>query len=214
MNNRPIPLFEGNITQEQPEQEQPEQEQPVPEQMIHAVSKLQEGISMLGCRLTDLEKDFASKLKYDASKQQIIDRQHEELERYRSAQAEKVSRGIINDVIQEIDDVEKTQKFYANADPTPENYAKLLKLCMDYSESLRDLLERHDVYAFRSEAGSQFSAKRQRAMRTVPVADEACARTIQESLRWGFEDESGKVIRPEMVNVYVYLQPDDNHSDN
>ena len=86
--------------------------------------------------------------------------------------------------------------------PSPENYAKLRKLVLAHAEDLRDLLENNDIDSFRTEAGAAFNHKRHSVLKTVVTDDPSLAKTIQASLRWGFEKD-GKVIRPEKVAVYV-----------
>ncbi len=162
-----------------------------------------QGLDGIMTRLSGLSDDFARKLRYDESKQTIIDRQHAELERYRRDEAFKLGKAIIMDVISEVDSAEKSSKFYENLEDSPENYAKLKKLVLGTSDDLRDLLERNDIFAYRSEPGSSFDAKRQRVLKTVPTGDEALAKTIHESVRWGFES-ADKVVRHELVNVYAY----------
>lgn len=179
-------------------------EVPMTDALVAAQADTASRLGAVETLLATLEKEFNSKMRYDASKQQIIDRQHEELERYRQKQAQQVSRAIISDVISEADDAEKTLQHYRGLEPTPENFAKLLKLVEQHAENLRDLLERNDVFAYRCEPGSPFDARRQRAMRTVETQDPALAKTVQECVRWGYADMDDKVIRPEMVNVFVY----------
>ncbi len=153
-----------------------------------------------------LNSDFARKLRYDAAKQEIIDRQHTELERFRREESAKLSKAIIMDVIEEIDSAEKNEKFYEPLECNEENFAKLKKLVLRVSEDLRDLLERHDIFAYRSTPGSAFDAKRQRVLKTIPTEQQELHKQIQESIRWGFEKDD-KVIRPEQVAVYSYQAP-------
>ncbi len=163
-------------------------------------------LTAIGSTLENLQQRFDDKLRYDESKQLIIDRQHNELEQFRREEFTKLNRAIIQDVIGEIDSVEKHGKFYEALEATPENFAKLLKLFHEFSEDLRDLLERNDVTAYRSESGDIFDAKRQRVLKTVPTDNASLNRTIEENMRWGFE-LNGKVIRPELVSVYVLRTP-------
>ncbi len=163
------------------------------------LSKLEE----LKAQMAKMQASFDGKMRYDESKQQVIDRQHNELERYRQEESAKLSKAIMMDMICEIDSAEKNEKFYESTECTEENFLKLKKLVLRVSEDLRDLLERHDVFAYRSNPGDMFDAKRQRVLKTVPTGDQSLNRIIQESIRWGFERE-GKVIRPEQVAVYSY----------
>lgn len=163
-------------------------------------------LSAVDTQLKNLSDDFARKLKYDASKQEIIDRQHAELERYRREEAAKQTRAIVMDLIAEIDGAERSSEHFATAEATPENYAKLLKLVCGYAEDLRDLLENHDVIAYRSEPGTLFNGKRHSALKTIPTDNPELAKSIQSSIRWGFE-MNDKVIRLEKVAVYVLQKP-------
>ena len=163
-------------------------------------------LSAVDAQLKNLSDDFARKLKYDASKQEIIDRQHAELERYRREEAAKQTRAIVMDLIAEIDGAERSSEHFAAAEETPENFAKLRKLVCGYAEDLRDLLENHDVIAYRSEPGTLFNGKRHSALKTIPTDNPELAKTIQSSIRWGFE-MNDKVIRLEKVAVYVLQKP-------
>ncbi len=157
--------------------------------------------------LAELRAEFAAKLRYDEGRQVVIDRQYQELERFRKEEADKHSRAIVNDVICTIDTVEKNATFYEDMEPTPENFAKLLRLFNGFSEDLRDILENNDIFTYRSEPGSEFNAKRQRVLKTIPTADAALDKAIAHSLRWGFETIENRVIRHELVAVHVY-KPD------
>lgn len=157
--------------------------------------------------ISTLQQSFDSKLKNDKHKDEIIDRQYRELEEFRSGLIEKVTLQIANDIIFEIDDTEKILKFYRNTDFSEENYKKLLKIFQDFSGALRDLLDKHEISSYCGEIGSAFNPKRQRAMKTTETSDASLDKTIKESLRWGFELE-GKIIRAEMVDVYVYKKTD------
>lgn len=202
------PLPEVEDTPDEPIEPTPddafccEEEAPAPEEVAPSTT-LEAGIAAILKQLGALSDDFAHKLRYDANKQAIIDRQHEELERYRQDTAFKLSKALIMDIISEVDSAEKSSKFYETLECTPENYAKLKKLVLGISDDLRDLLERNDIYSYRSEAGTPFNVKRQRVLKTIPTGEEALAKTIQESVRWGFEAVD-KVIRHELVNVYAY----------
>lgn len=181
-----------------------------------ALQDIMELLSGLGGKLEALQsgqtlllKDFESKLKYDAGKQAVIDRQHEELERYRHEESAKLSKAIILDIINEVDSAEKNSAFYSALEPTPENFAKLLRLLMQSADDMRDLLERHDITSYRAESGEPFNAKRQRVLKTVPTDKPELDRTVNASMRWGFESPE-RVIRHELVCVNVYKEPAQN----
>lgn len=158
-------------------------------------------------KISAIQESFESKLKYDKHKNEIIDRQHKELEEFHSGLIRKVTLQMANDIIFEIDDTEKLFKFYEKTEFSEENYKKLLKMFLGFSEGLRDLLDKYEISSYCCEPGAVFNPKRQRAMKTTETAEIALDKTVKESLRWGFELD-GKIIRPEMVNVYVYKKND------
>ena len=153
--------------------------------------------------MMELRKSFDGKLKYDAKKDDIIDRQHKELEGFKSGVADKLANQIVMDLIFEIDSTEKLLAHYQDAEFSEENYKKMLKIFKNFSLSLCDILEKHGVQSYRSEAGGSFDPKRQRALKQTETGDDTLAKTVKAILRPGFERLTG-VVRPEMVDVYVF----------
>ena len=162
---------------------------------------------------TELRDSFDSKLRYDAKKDEIIDRQNSELSQFKSGLVEKVTMQIINDLIGEIDAAQKLARFYANAEFNETNFKKLCKVVCDIPESLCDILEKYGVLAYSSTEGRAFDPKRQRVLKTTETGDASQDKIVRELLRMGFEQEldspnaqgvSLKVLRPEMVDVYVF----------
>lgn len=199
-------LEEASPVEQPPVPQPPPADSVLPEEPVTSMTDNSEILSKLEelkAQMAKMQASFDGKMRYDESKQQVIDRQHNELERYRQEESAKLSKAIMMDMICEIDSAEKNEKFYESTECTEENFVKLKKLVLRISEDLRDLLERHDVFAYRSNPGDMFDAKRQRVLKTVPTGDQSLNRLIQESIRWGFERE-GKVIRPEQVAVYSY----------
>lgn len=179
-----------------------------------------DGVEKIQQELAELKDSFETKLQYDESKQVVIDRQHEELERYRRDAANKVTRAIIMDIITEIDGAERTAQHLTQEPlPDPENcpqedivkliaqVKKLQKLVGSFSENLRDILENYDVFAYQSEVGARFDGKLHSALETIPTEDPELVRTIERSIRWGFS-LNDKVLRPEKVAVYVQQKPE------
>ena len=153
--------------------------------------------------IAELRKSFDGKLKYDAKKDEIIDRQHRELEAFKGGLVEKVSMQIINDVIFEVDSTDKLCAHYQGAEFSEENYKKMLKIFNGFSLSLCDILEKYGVTGYRSEVGSKFNPKRQRALKTTETGDAALDKSVKVSLRSGFE-KAESIVRPEMVDLYIF----------
>lgn len=161
-----------------------------------------------------LASDFNSKLKYDAKKQEQIDQLYKENSAFRDDMVEKCKKSLVLTVIEQIDDAEK---LIAHFDSTKEDgetkdydsllvkYEKLLKNYRDVACSFRDMLaERFDVSSWKSAPQTPFDPRRQRSLKTTKTPDIALDKTICETLRFGYQNEKGQVIRPEMVNVFVY----------
>lgn len=208
------PLPEGEESPAEPEEATAEPEA-APAQTIdlapvlEALSTLQTQVTELSASLgtlqaqaTKLSEDFNAKLRYDASKKEIIDKQFQELDAYHREAHEKLSKAIVMDLISEIDGAERSAEHYETLAPTQENYAKLKKLIMSHADDLRDVLENNEIESYRTAPGDPFDHKRHSVLKTIPTDDPTLAKTIQASLRSGYV-KAEKVIRPEKVAVYV-----------
>lgn len=159
--------------------------------------------------LQQLVKDFEVKLKYDATKQDQIDKLYQENQEYKQGILEKFKKSLVLAVVEQIDAALKTIAHFEMQEFSEENYGKLLK---NYSEIVTDfqdsLAQSFDVVAFSSEENSPFDAKRQRALKTMQTEDETKHKTISKSIRQGYEivnaDETKTLLRLEMVEVYVH----------
>lgn len=166
------------------------------------VTELSASLGTLQAQATKLSEDFNAKLRYDASKKEIIDKQFQELDAYHREAHEKLSKAIVMDLISEIDGAERSAEHYESLAPTQENYAKLKKLIMAHADDLRDVLENNEIESYRTAPGDPFDHKRHSVLKTIPTDDPTLVKTIQASLRSGYV-KGDKVIRPEKVAVYV-----------
>lgn len=204
VHSEPGPELESSLESVSDSSPQPVNEEPTSFQAAANLTSILNALVALQTQITSLREEFSSKLRYDASKKEIIDRQYQELNAYRREIHEKLGKAIVMDLIAEIDGAERSAEHYSALEATPENYAKLRKLVLAHAEDLRDLLENNDIDSYRTEAGAAFNHKRHSILKTVATDDPSLAKTIQASLRWGFE-KGGKVIRPEKVAVYVLV---------
>lgn len=208
------PLPEGEESPAEPEEAAAEPEA-APAQtvdlapVLEALSALQTQVTELSASLgtlqaqaTKLSEDFNAKLRYDASKKEIIDKQFQELDAYHREAHEKLSKAIVMDLISEIDGAERSAEHYESLAPTQENYTKLKKLIMAHADDLRDVLENNEIESYRTAPGDPFDHKRHSVLKTIPTDDPTLVKTIQASLRSGYV-KGDKVIRPEKVAVYV-----------
>ena len=160
-------------------------------------------------KMEELQKAFDSKLRYDAKKDAVIQRQADELEKFHKGLIEKSTLSIAQDLIAEVDSAEKLGRFYDTAECTEDNFRKLKKALKDVSLSLCDVLEKYGIIAYRTVAGEAFDPRRQRARLTTKTGDKALDKTVKTLLGAGFEQEredgtGTKVLRPELVDVYVF----------
>ncbi len=180
-----------------------EKKSPFVEPSNQAPPSLADEITQIEATLSKLTKRIEDYIAYSQKLQLIIDRQHDELERYRRGESRNLSLAVILDIIQELDSTRKTQDYYKELEPSPENYLKMHKFFSTFSQSLADILERHEVFTYQSNPGDRFAPKRQRIAKTIPTDDPSLVQTVAETIRLGFESADQTVIRHEGVAVYV-----------
>ncbi|MDD2302995.1 MAG: nucleotide exchange factor GrpE [Eubacteriales bacterium] len=156
-------------------------------------------------KLDSLSADFQSKLKYDSHKNRMIDALHSELLEYKEGFFRNCQLPIIMEIIRLADDIRKFTTHYQTRGLEPSDFSGVMKYLEKLPADLEDLFSWHGVAPFICQ-GKEFDPRRQRVMKTIETQDLSKDKTIAESLHPGYERE-GKVIRPEMVSVYVYAQP-------
>ena len=143
--------------------------------------------------LRELQTAFEEKIKYDETRDRMIDRLHAELQVYKEDLLLKMLRPLVLDLIDLHDNLGKWTNAGADA-PGRVSFA-------DLQGDLEDILYRNGFETF-TVPEDLFDPRRQRALRTVPTVDATCDKRISERLRKGFL-YGGKIIRPECVAVYV-----------
>ena len=155
--------------------------------------------------LQQIVQDFETKFKYDATKQEQIDKLHKENMEYRSGILEQLKRSLILAVIAQIDAAEKQIAFFGTQEFSEENYRKLLGFYQDTTDDFQNTLrQQFDTTVFRCEPDTPFDPVRQRALKTISAEEPEKHKLVKRSLRPGYELD-GSILRPEMVEVYVYL---------
>jgi molecular chaperone GrpE len=150
--------------------------------------------------LNNLHTSFDEKIKYDTTRQAVVDRLHAELEEYKSDLVLKVLRPVALDLINLHDDIGKLVG--AHQETASESGGKLLELFASVQSDLENILYRNGFESFVAEQ-PEFDSKRQRAVRTFPTTDPSLDRMVANRLRKGFA-YGDRIIRPEMVAVYTY----------
>ncbi len=167
-----------------------------------AMRPLTEKLEGIEGQLAQLRQEFQGKLKYDAHKDKIIDNLHKELQEYKKDVIKKHMQSIVMDMIKIIDNIRRLTEHYNAQDPSESDPQKLLNLLEGVPSDLEDLFYYQGITPYTCNA-SAFDPSRQRLLKTVQTADKSLDKTVAESLRPGYEWDD-KILRPEMVAVYVY----------
>jgi len=160
-------------------------------------------MNLISGKLDLLEQDFNQKLKYDLHKDSIIDNLHTELQEYKNETFRKHFQTMIMDVIKIIDDIRKLSRFYRAQESINSDPDKLLKLIESIPGDLEDSFYWQGVKPYMS-GSDHFDPTRQKVLNKIETADINQDKMIAERLFPGYEWD-GRVIRPEMVNVYLYV---------
>lgn len=153
-------------------------------------------------RMENLQNAFDSKIRYDGSKDKIIDSLHTELQTYRDDLVFKILRPIITDLIDMHRDINSMLGYEKKTDGETVPTTRLLNTLESFQSTIVEILARNEVEAF-SEPGESFVPKRQRSIRVLETDDPAKDGTIADRLRCGFIYED-RLIAHEQVAVYRY----------
>lgn len=164
-------------------------------------------LDMLSSSMERLESEFRSKIKYDKHKELIIDKLHGELQEYKNNLVKKLIQPIVMDIIHLMDDINKLVMHHAQKDPSLLDSTKLLELIKSIPSDLQDILEKQGVESYGG-TDKIFTPAYQRIAGTVVTADQSKDKTVSKTVRTGYMWE-GNVIRPEMVEVYIYKNAGD-----
>jgi molecular chaperone GrpE len=168
---------------------------------IKYLEKLEHLIASLNDKMGSLENHFTSSLKYDASKDLIINQLHKELQIYKDDLLAKIYEPLLKELICLYDDFEKVLTIIkSNRSNLPED--KNIELLEGFKQNIIISLEKCDVVYFNSDS-PQFDPKTQRVVRVVITNDIAQNKQIADRIRTGFR-RNEHIIRPEDVEVYKY----------
>ncbi len=165
----------------------------------HDISKKLDTISF---QIDSLQNEFSKKLKNDIFKEKLIDSLHQELQSYKSGLIRKHVQSMVVDVIKIIDDIRKLTDYYHSLKPEDLEPVKLLQLLKRIPGDLEDIFFYQGVKPFTC-SGNEFDAARQRVLKRVITTDASLDNKVAKSLKPGYE-WGDKVIRPEIVAVYLY----------
>lgn len=180
----------------------PERVDTVPEEVRAELEGIQETLARIVGGLNDLQTSFDSKLKYDASKERMVDMLHKELQAYRDDLHFKILRPLFVDLIHMHDDIASLLKHRDAESMLSESERSLKQSVLTFQDTIEDILERNGVTLY-TEDGAAFVPQRQRALKTVETADAERDSQIAERVRKGFE-YAGRVLRPEIVFIFKF----------
>ncbi len=158
-------------------------------------------LQLLMSEMQHLREDFDTKVKYDESKERLIDSLHRELQAYREGLHFKILRPLFIDLIAMYDDLGKLIDAMLSKTPATTS-SQAIQSMESFQETIEEILRRNGVDAFTVEENT-FVASRQRILRVVDTVDPTQDKQIVRRVRKGFEYE-GRILRPEVVEMYKY----------
>jgi len=144
---------------------------------------------------------FERKLAYDATKQQQVDRLHEELMQHRSGLVARTSRPLVNGVIRLHDDIGKLIQSLRGKSVEALPAEKVFTLLQEIQDDIEIILGQNGTSAYR-EQGSVFNPRRQRVVRRVATPDPALDGKVADRLGPGFES-GHELIEKERITLYL-----------
>ncbi len=167
---------------------------------VAALTGMLLSVQSLTTAISALRQDFDTKIKYDESKQQLIDSLHQELQAYRDGLHFRILRPILLDLISIYDELGALiENASAEASAVPRQVIDNLSALQ---ESIEETLYRNGVEAFSVEQET-FLASRQRNVRVIATTDRQKNNQIARRVRKGFVYE-GTLLRPEVVESYKF----------
>ncbi len=165
--------------------------------LVPSNEEVSRSVQLLMQEMQRLREDFDTKVKYDASKERMIDSLHRELQTYREGMHFKILRPLFMDLISMYDDLGGLLENILKENGVSR---QMLRNLESFQESIEETLRRNGVEVFSTE-GDVFVAGKQRALKVVDTDDSALDKRVARRVRKGFEYD-GRVLRPEIVEVY------------
>jgi molecular chaperone GrpE (heat shock protein) len=166
-------------------------------------------------RLTEIEEElkrsnklFDSKMLYDSTKEDVINRLHKELQTYKDDMFKKILKPVFMDMILFADSMRTLISNYEETpDETalPERYQKLRKEFLKIGTHIEDVIYNYGIEPYSAKSGDEFNPKTQQAKRDIDAASENEHRKIADSLIPGYTWDE-QLLRKEGVSVYLYRE--------
>lgn len=170
-----------------------------------ANNEITQRLDVLLTEMQSLRQDFDTKVKYDESKERLIDTLHRELQAYREGLHFKILRPLLLDLITMYDDLGKVVDDMQATNPDS-SFQQIIQNFALFQQAIEEMLQRNGVDAFCVE-DSTFVASRQRVLKVFTTTDPTQDKQITRRVRKGFLYEN-RVLRPEVVEIYKYVPPE------
>lgn len=175
-----------------------------------ALTRIESLYDHLSEQISTMETLFAKRIMHTDYEDKVIDRMHDELQRYKEDLYSQLVRPILLDIIEVRDSIMKNAATYlARAEgeqSIPNNVFSA------YAFDLQDILEKNNVEIYRSNSGDLFVPLKQRVVKKEITEDESLHGKIAESLSDGY-NFGGRVISSEKVSIYLYQKAEINESE-
>lgn len=151
-----------------------------------------------------LREQFSEKIAVDAHKDALFDEMHQELIRHQNGMLDKLLEAMALDVIQLADSTKRSLCAYEEKEASEDGYRRLLGVVKGILEDLGDILYRQSIEAYQVE-GDRVDVRRQKIVQTVRTDEQAKDNLVAARLADGYE-RGGKIVRPERIAIYKYVQ--------
>ena len=178
-----------------------ESEETVDVNTVRDVEEVLKSITELSDKIDGLSDLFNKKIMHTAHEEQIVDKMHEELQKYKEDMYAQLVRPILLDIIDMRDSIMRMSKVYS--EKPEEEQVIPLKTFSGYSYDVQDILEKNNINIYKSEEGDSFEPIRHRVVKKVNTPVEELHGKIAETMSDGYE-YMGKTISPEKIAVYTY----------
>lgn len=158
-------------------------------------------ITEVSAKLDALNQLFSEKIQRTSYEEDIFNRMHAELQKYKDDLYAQLLRPVLQDIIEVRESIRRISENFASK-PEEERMVPL-KTFSDYMFDMGDILEKNQIHIFDSKQGEDFQPLKQRAVKQIFTPVEEEHGKIALSLSSGYE-YLGNIFSPEKVAVYIY----------
>ena len=185
-----------------------EQEEINPETNESSSLEIVERLAAIEEELKRSNQLFESKFLYDATKEDVINKMHKELQSYKDDLLKKIQKPVFMDMIVFSDNMKSLVSRYEEIPEQEvllEKYQKLRKEFLKIGSHIDDFLYNHGVEAYSAEVGDEFNPRTQQAKKSTDTDNPDEHKKIIASLSAGYTWDE-QLLRRENVHVSLYKQ--------